>query len=109
MPLQKSFIRLTPGANVIKILQVFLTMLFLGLKYHGKLLCYLSLPPWANVIKLFTMVILCHSVVNTTIILFYNTEWQQNHGMAMNYHSIKFYNIGPRCQCLQDILSSSMG
>ncbi len=26
-----------------------------------------------------------------------NTGWQQYHGMAVNYHGKKFYNIGPRC------------
>ena len=33
------------------------------------------------------------------IIMFYDTGRQQYHGMAVNYHGKKFYNIGPRCQC----------
>ncbi len=28
--------------------------------------------------------------------LLYNTEWRYDHGMAVNYHGKKFYNIGPR-------------
>jgi hypothetical protein len=35
---------------------------FLGLKFHGKL------PPWENVMKLFILVIYCHSMVITKII-----------------------------------------
>ncbi len=35
-------------------------------------------------------------MVFTAILMFYNTEWQCNHGMAMNYRGKKFYNIGPR-------------
>jgi hypothetical protein len=27
--------------------------------------------------------------------LLYNTEWQYDHGMAVNYCGKKFYNIGP--------------
>ncbi len=72
--------------------------LILGLKYCGKLPQYLCLPPWANVIKLFSSVIYWHSMVFTAIIIFYNTRWQQYHGMAVNYHSKKFHNIGSSCQ-----------
>jgi hypothetical protein len=35
-------------------------------------------------------------MVNTKVILFYNTEWQQYHGMAVNYDAKKFNNIGAR-------------
>jgi len=35
-------------------------------------------------------------MVYTAILMFYNTEWRYDHGMAVNYHSKKFYNIGPR-------------
>jgi len=52
--------------------------------------------PRPNVIKLFTAVIYCHSMVFTLIIMFYNTEWWYDHGMAVNYRCKKFYNIGPR-------------
>ncbi len=74
---------------------VILTLPILGLKYCSKLLWYLCLPPWANVIKLFIRVIYCHSMVFTAIVMFYNTEWWYNHGMAVNYCGQKFYNIGP--------------
>ncbi len=53
------------------------------------------MPPWANVINLFTVVIYCNYMEITLVILFYNTEWQQYHGMAVNYHGKKFYSIGP--------------
>jgi hypothetical protein len=59
------------------------------LRYLGKLQWYLSLPPWFNVIKLFTMVLYFHAMVIATVILFYNTELQQYHGMAPNYYSKK--------------------
>ncbi len=74
---------------------VILTLLILGLKYFGKLLWYLCLPPLANVIKLFITVIYRHSMVFTAILMFYNTERQYDHGIAVNYCSEKFYNIGP--------------
>jgi len=35
--------------------------------------------------------------------MFYNTEWQYNHGMAVKYHGKKFYNIG--CQCFKTIFA----
>ncbi len=44
----------------------------------------------------YTMVIYCHSMVITTVIWLYNTEWQYYHEMAVNYRGKKFYNIGPR-------------
>ncbi len=34
-------------------------------------------------------------MVFTAILMFYNTEWQYNYGMAVNYCGKKFYNIGP--------------
>jgi hypothetical protein len=52
---------------------------FLELKYRGKLQRHLSLPPWANVVKLLTTVIFYHSMVITAVILFYDSntmEWQ---------------------------------
>ncbi len=36
-----------------------------------------------GVIKLFTMVIYCQSIVITTVIFLFNTEWQQYHGMVV--------------------------
>ncbi len=36
-----------------------------------------------------------HSTVITKIMLLYNTEWQYDHGMAVNYRGKKFYIIGP--------------
>ncbi len=77
---------------------VILTLLIKGLKYSGKLLQYLCLSPWANVRKLFIRVTYCHSMVCTAILVFYNTGWQQYHGMAVNYHGKKFNNINPSCQ-----------
>jgi hypothetical protein len=44
-----------------------------------------------------TMLIYCHSTVITKIMLLYNTEWQYDHGMAVNYRGKKFYNIWPMC------------
>jgi len=45
------------------------------------------------------VVIYCHSMVITKVIYLYNTEWWYYHGMAVNYHGNKFYNIGPWSQC----------
>jgi hypothetical protein len=39
--------------------------------------------------------IYCHSTVIAKVMLLYNTEWQYDYGMAVNYHGKKFYNIGP--------------
>jgi hypothetical protein len=73
-----------------------------GQKYHGILTlgkggCFYNIGPWANVIKLFTVVIYCHSVVISSfcaIKLYYLGNY---HGMAVNYHGIKwFYNIGQK-------------
>jgi hypothetical protein len=77
---------------------VILTLLFLGLKYFGKIPQYLCLPPWADVIKLFIRVIYCHSMVFTMILAFLNTGYQQCHEMVVNYNGKKFYNISPWCQ-----------
>jgi hypothetical protein len=43
-----------------------------------------------------TLVIYRHSTVITKVMLLYNTEWQYDHGKAVNYRSKKIYNIGPR-------------
>jgi hypothetical protein len=40
-------------------------MLYLGLKYRGKIPQYLNLPPWAIVTKLFSMAIFFHWMVIT--------------------------------------------
>ncbi len=45
-----------------------------------------------------TPVIYCNSTIITKVMLFYNTEWQYDHGMAINYCGKKFYNIGPRAE-----------
>ncbi len=37
-----------------------------------------------------TAVIYCHSTVITKVILLYNTEWQYDHGMVVNYCSKNF-------------------
>jgi hypothetical protein len=55
-----------------------------------------KLPPWANVIKYFAVVIYFHFMIITEVTGFYNTEGQQYHGMAVNCYGKKFYNIGPR-------------
>ncbi len=59
---------------------------FSRVKIQQYITTYLSLPPYANVIKYFTMVICCHP----NVILFIND------GVAINNHNKKFYNIGPR-------------
>ncbi len=91
---------------------VILTLLFLGLKYCGKLPQKTTMVfyvwHWkqtflANVIKQFNIVVIyCHSMVITKVIYLYNTEWWSYHGMAVNYHGKKFYNIGPRCFYVRD-------
>ncbi len=43
-----------------------------------------------------TAAIYSHSTVITKVMLLYNTEWQYVHGMVVNYHGKKFYNIGTR-------------
>jgi hypothetical protein len=52
-----------------------------------------------------TEVIYCHCTLITKVTLLYNTEWQYDHGMAVNYHSKKFYNIGLRCHLVKSISS----
>ncbi len=42
-----------------------------------------------------TAVIYCHSTVIIKVMLLYNTELWYDHGMAVNYHNKKFYNIWP--------------
>ncbi len=42
-----------------------------------------------------TVVIYRHSTLITKVLLLYNTEWQDDLGMAVNYHDKKFYNTGP--------------
>ncbi len=64
---------------------------------YAKIYSYLE-TSGANVIKLFTAVIYCHSMAIPSfcvIKLFYLGNY---HGMAVNYHGIKlFYNIGQKC------------
>ncbi len=43
-----------------------------------------------------TVVIYRHFKVITKVMLLYNTEWQYDHGMAVNYRGKKFYNTWPR-------------
>ncbi len=43
----------------------------------------------------YTTVFYYHSTVITKVIELYYTEWQYYRGMAVNYHSKMFYNIGP--------------
>jgi hypothetical protein len=55
---------------------------------------FVTSTPAANVIKLFTMVIYCHTMV---IPSFCVIKLGNYHGMAVNYHGIKlFYNIGQK-------------
>jgi hypothetical protein len=73
-------------------------LLFLRLKYCGNLLSYCSyLPSFQgkfNAINI-PMVIYHHSTVITKVMVLYNAERQYDHGIAINYCGIKFYNIGP--------------
>jgi hypothetical protein len=39
----------------------------------------------------------CHSTIITKGMLLYNTGWQYDHVMAVNYHRKKFNKIGPWC------------
>jgi hypothetical protein len=55
--------------------------------------------------KRLSIVIYHHSMVITMTILFNNTELHQYHGLAVNYHGLKFYNIAPHCW-RSDILST---
>ena len=67
-----------------------------GLK-HNSLYLGLVLPSGANVIKLFTMVIYCHSMVIPSFCVIKLYYLGNYHGMAVNYHGIKlFYNIGQK-------------
>ncbi len=78
------------------------TLLFLGLKNRVNLLSYCSnLPSFQGKFSVINidMVIYCHSIVITKVMLLYNTKSWLDHGMLINYHGKKFYNIGPRGQC----------
>ncbi len=79
---------------------------FLGLKCHAKLPGYLILSPCTNIIKLLTIVIYWTSVLITSVKLFYNTEWQQCHRMAVRYHAKKFYNKGPAGACVIKLITA---
>jgi hypothetical protein len=61
-------------------------------------------PPWANVIKIFAVVIYFHFMIITEVTGFYNTEGQQYHGMTVN---CLFYNIGPRSLYYKTFYSSN--
>ncbi len=64
-----------------------------GLKHNSSYLG-LVLPSGANVIKLFTAVIYCHSMVISSFCVIKLYYLGNYHGMAVNYHGIKlFYNI----------------
>ena len=53
--------------------------------------------PGANVIKLFTAVIYCHSMVISSFCVIKLYYLGNYHEMAVNYHGIKlFYNIGQK-------------
>jgi hypothetical protein len=58
---------------------------------------FITLGPGANVIKLFTVVIYCHSTVILSFCVI-NLHYLGNYsGMAVNYHGIKlFYKIGQK-------------
>jgi len=60
---------LTSGANIVRQIKVVtLTVLFLVLKFYGKLPWYICLPIWAKVTKLFILVIYTHSIIITQVI-----------------------------------------
>jgi hypothetical protein len=66
-----------------------------GAKAADKML--VKLTPGANVIKLFTAVIYCHSMVRPSFCVIKLYYLGNYHGMAVNYHGIKlFYNIGKK-------------
>ena len=54
-----------------------------------------------------TAVIYHHSTVITNVMLLYNTEWQYDHRMAVNYHGTKFYFIGPGLQVEDEMEADS--
>jgi hypothetical protein len=55
-------------------------------------------PPRANVKKLFTAVIYCHSMVIPAFCVIKLFILGNYHGIAVNYHGIElFYNIGQVC------------
>jgi hypothetical protein len=57
----------------------------------------MKLTPGVNVIKLFTMVIYCHSMVILSFCVIKQHYLGNYHRMAVNYRSIKlFYNIGQK-------------
>ena len=67
----------------------------MAVNYHGK--SFKTLVPGANVIKLFTAVIYCHSIVTPLFIVIKLYYLGNYHGMTVNYHGIKlFYNIGEK-------------
>jgi hypothetical protein len=56
---------------------------------------FITLSPGAYVIKLFTAVIYCHSMLIPSFCVIKLYYLGNYHGMAVNYHTIKlFYNIG---------------
>ncbi len=58
---------------------------------------FITLAPGANVIKLFTAVSYCHSMVISSFCVIKLHYLGNYHGMAVNYHGIKlFYNIGQK-------------
>ncbi len=61
------------------------------MQYNTAILCYIVLY---NIGYTKTAEIYCHSRVITKVMLLYNTEWQYDHGMAVNYSGKFFYNIG---------------
>jgi hypothetical protein len=47
-------------------------------------------------------------MVFIAILMFYNTEEWYDHRMAVNYHGIKFYNIGPMWHCYKTFYRSNL-
>ncbi len=71
--------------------------LFQGRVFLSLLLLLGLLKPGANVIKLFTAVIYCHSMVISSFCVIKLYYLGNYHGMAVNYDGIKlFYNIGQK-------------
>jgi hypothetical protein len=56
------------------------------------------IKPGVNVIKLFTAVIYCHSMVLPSFCVIKHWYCSKYHRMAVNNPDKKFYNIGPRGQ-----------
>ncbi len=55
-----------------------------------------------------TVVIYCHSTLITKVLLLYNTEWQNDLRMVVNYRGKKLYNIVPMWLFLKSLDEKQM-